>query len=407
MMLALSFIALAMIGEVNIVGRLTGAEVILALCACIALVRCPRSSGEIARFYTFASLWLLAAVMADIYNESEFNDFSRGWAKIGFLIVNFTALRWLIGKDRDRAVALVFLLSIAMAARLALGVAGDVDNNLGEDVFGNAWKFGYGTLVSMSALLVSAWLLHSSWSRPVAVSIPFGAAAVALLLNARNLTGITALAALTSLLTAGRRRTLTLPHLLAIGATAALAGLLIVNAYQYAASEGLLGHDAQDKYRAQGEADVGLLVGGRSELLASVPAIIDSPLLGHGSWARDIKYALLYLTEREKAGLAVTGLISDLIPTHSHLLGAWVEHGFLGAVFWIWALFVTGKGLITAIQKPTPLTGFIVFIGIGLLWDIPFSPFGLERRVLVPAMLYLMILVAEQPLRLHSPRAQE
>ena len=396
MKLLLVLIACAMVGEVNVIGRLTATELILALCAFIALVRGERTSGHVRQFYLFAALWVSGAVVSDLYNGSPFDDIARGWSKIAFFVLNFTALRWLVGTDRGRIVTFVYALMIVGALRLALGI---VDENLGRQVLGNGWKFGYGQLFSATSLLASAWFLRSAWSRPLAIAAPLGAAAVALLMNARNLMGLTALAGLAGAFTAGRRRSLSVPHLVALGAAAALAGVLIINVYKYTAREGLLGFEAQDKYLQQTQGNLNLLQAGRGESLASTQAIIDSPIFGHGSWARDITYAMLMMDRLEAAGMDVIrgDQVDDLIPTHSHLLGAWVEHGILGAAFWCWAFWVTVKGVLAAVRCPTPLTGFITFIGFSLLWDILFSPFGLERRVITAAWLYLMILVAEQP----------
>ena len=108
------------------------------------------------------------------------------------------------------------------------------------------------------------------------------------------------------------------------------------------------------------------------------------PIVGHGSWARDIHYVELMVTRLEQAGYDMSRgdpFVDDLIPSHSHLFGAWVEAGILEILCWLWAGWVTIRGLQAAIIQPTPWTGFIVFIGLSLLWDILFSPFGLERRV--------------------------
>lgn len=391
----LAMIALALVGEFNAVGRLTAAEALLAPCAVIAMMMRPRDVPGVRQFYLFALLWWLGAFASDFYNDSVFEDYVRGWAKIGFFVLNFTALRWLIGNDRGRIVFFVYMLAIAAALRLALGLVSD---ELADEMLGNAWKFGYGQLFSMTTLLISALLLNFAWSRPLGIAAPFGAAAVALLLNARNLTGLTALAGLMAALTAGRRRPLSLAHLIGIGAAALVAGLLVINVYQYAAGEGLLGREAQDKYLNQTEGDLNFLLAGRTESLASTQAIMDAPLLGHGSWARDIKYVMLMLNRMAEAGVEIRGQIrSDQIPSHSHLLGAWVEHGVLGALFWMWALYVTIRGLLGALQRPGPLTGFAAFIGLSLLWDILFSPFGLDRRVITAAWLYCMILFGEKP----------
>ena len=123
---------------------------------------------------------------------------------------------------------------------------------------------------------------------------------------------------------------------------------------------------------------------------------MDSPIVGHGSWAQDIHYVILNLARQQQQGVHVNiDLSNPLIPTHSHLTGAWVEGGIFGGLFWIWALWITLKGLYAVLKRPTPLTGFISFVAISLLWDIFFSPFGLDLRFVTAAHLYLMMLVAE------------
>ena len=62
-------------------------------------------------------------------------------------------------------------------------------------------------------------------------------------------------------------------------AVLALAMVGTLQLYDVAASEGWLGADAQAKYLQQSGA-LGVLVGGRSEVLVSSQAVIDSPILG-------------------------------------------------------------------------------------------------------------------------------
>jgi hypothetical protein len=59
--------------------------------------------------------------------------------------------------------------------------------------------------------------------------------------------------------------------------------------YEYGASEGWLGDEAREKYLIQSSGDMGILLGGRTQILASAQAIIDSPVIGHGSRAKDSK----------------------------------------------------------------------------------------------------------------------
>jgi hypothetical protein len=397
--------ALALVIEFNIVGRLTLTELILIVFAIGAMVQAPRATGDIAWFYIFAGLWAFGALVSDLFNQSNPNDFLRGWSKIAFLILNFTSLRLLIGRDIGRAVLFVYVLSVAGAIRLALGI---VDPDLTDDVTGNAWKFGYGALLTTSAFLLSAWLQRRRIPRQMGIVPPFVSAAVALYLNARSLAGQTVLAVLVTSLTTGRRR-ISGRQLLLIATAGAVVGTGLLLGYEYAASEGWLGVAAQDKYFAQSTGTLSLLEAGRADTFASIQAILDSPLVGHGSWARDINYAVQMFDRLAAAGYRVNyaALESDLIPSHSHLLGAWVEHGVFGALFWLWALRTIGRALVLSLKRPTPLTGFVTYIAVTMIWDIVFSPFGLERRVTSAAWLYLLILVANDREAGGSPPAQE
>lgn len=382
-------------------GRLMLAEILLTgvlpfIYFLKSSARLNRSTPLTRQFYIFVALWFLGALITDAIRLTAFEDFARGWSKILFFIINFTSISFLINRDRQRAVLFILLLSAASAVRLRMDIDG---SGLGVDIFGSAWKFGYGQLFAEATLLLSAFLVSNSFTRLAGMSLPFLAAFINILLNARNLFGITALSGLAVMLTASRRRAVSPGFLAAMGIAGLFVAWALVSAYSYAASAGMLGVDAKDKYEMQASGSLGILLGGRSESIGSTQAIIDSPIIGHGSWARDIKYVELMMSQLEQAGYDTTRdpNVSDLIPSHSHLLGAWVESGILGAIFWVWVGWVTIRGLYAAIMSPTPLSGFVVFIGLSLLWDVLFSPFGLERRVITPACLILMMLMVESP----------
>ena len=386
--------ALALVFEVDLVGKVTGAELILLPVAIIAAFKLPRPTGPFATFYKLSFLWLCAAFASDLLNHSQPGDFLRGWAKIIFMISNFTALRLLIGKNKPKLLLFILVLFISGAIGVVTGHVDDGGETALEDA--TTWKMGLGQSVSAIAMMASA--LTAAWPawRPIGMIAPFAAAAAALAMNARNLTGITALAGVFGAFSAGRRRPLGIGEILAVCAAVALAGFLVLQVYAFVAGEGLLGWAARDKYLAQTRGNQSILLAGRPETYASVPAIIDAPLLGHGSWARDMKYVDL-----EQIALAAAGKETekvpefDLIPSHSHLFGAWVEHGVTGGLFWTWVVYITGKALMGALRKPEPSSGFVAFVAISFLWDIFFSPFGLERRTTVPAWIYLMLLVGD------------
>jgi O-antigen ligase len=166
--------------------------------------------------------------------------------------------------------------------------------------------------------------------------------------------------------------------------------------YERVARDGLLGTAAQVKYERQ-VSGLGLILGGRPEILASLSAIRDSPIIGHGSWARDPKYVLQMNAELQSYGMQPYGFhtgstaLPDLIPEHSHLLGAWMEAGFFGTLFWFWALGLAIAVLSRLYLLRDRMTPLVAYLGLLLVWDILFSPFGAERRLLIP--FYLIVLL--------------
>jgi hypothetical protein len=178
-------------------------------------------------------------------------------------------------------------------------------------------------------------------------------------------------------------------RLLAGSCVGAALAVLVVVAYGHAARDGLLGAPAAQKYSQESSGKFGVLVGGRPETFASLSAIVDSPIVGHGSWAKDPKYTneLLSLLSRNgyqaDAGL-VYGIQHSgyLIPSHSYFFGAWVEAGVFGAVFWLLVLAFVVNSLLALYTRRTPLSPLIAFLGCLLLWNVFFSPYGADQRIL-------------------------
>jgi hypothetical protein len=111
-------------------------------------------------------------------------------------------------------------------------------------------------------------------------------------------------------------------------------------------------------------------------------AAVNSPIVGHGSWAKDWRYA-----SRENAMLAGFGYetlgraSSWLIPAHSYLVGAWVHAGILGALFWLWVFSLPVRVLMRLYTRHEPIAPLLAFLSTGLIWDVLFSPFGATARL--------------------------
>jgi hypothetical protein len=373
--------------EITVIGRLFITEILL-LVMLPWLWRSPDRPALPRWFLVLWAGWLLSQVVTDVVVGSAFKDYARGWAGIVFTLTNFAGIFVLVSTARR---ARLFAMGLAVAGLLGFlfvphpGAAAD------------PWKWGLAVPVG---LVLAAGLSGRAGNRlpwlTVVMFVAFGI--LNLMLNYRSLGGISLLTAgyLSLSAVVGRRESAahqsTLRAVLGL-AFLAIAGLAVLGLYSAAASQGWLGSEAKSKYVLQAGA-FGALLGGRPEALVSTQAILDSPVLGHGSWAKDPKYAKL-LADRQKAlGYNVTSeyVGTDLIPAHSYLLGAWVWAGFLGAVFWlavaanaVWLL----ANLYSLRVEAAPL---LVFAAMLLLWDIAFSPYGLNGRIVAPYELALCLL---------------
>jgi len=342
-------------------------------------------------FIVLAMLWLVAQIATDVAHDAAFVDYARGWAKIAFTITAFCSLFLLLNTHRR-----VMLYAAGVAAGSLVG------HWVSPDVYaaGEPWKFGYGFPVTVAIVLVGVWAVGERASRfLMPAAILAGAGVLNIYMGLRSLGGICMLAAI--YLGIPRRRELQSHLPMSRSRRFVLACLLVISTpvvlylYTYSAQVGWLGEDAQNKYETQAVGQFGLLLGGRSEFLGSIPAIIDAPFLGHGSWAKDCTYTLLYSRRRVESGYS-TGLEFEdcLIPTHSFLLGSWVEAGIVGAVFWAWVMTLSWRALTKLSGTLDRLTPFVAFVAVDLSWQILFSPYGAGRRFIVPFYVVVMMIAA-------------
>ncbi|HDJ27931.1 MAG TPA: hypothetical protein ENF28_01600 [Proteobacteria bacterium] len=403
LMSVLAFVIPAiMFFEIKAIGRLFGSDM---LCLGLFPILLFTKGGLLKNSFARAFIWLgllyfLGQFTTDLVLETPYYDYSRGWAKIVVTVISFCTLFMIIGLNRGRI--LIFALGIVTGEILQFYF------NPGVYATGHPWKFGVGVAI-VWLLIIFAVLLKNKKVIIIEARyfLPFLAGALNLYFGFRSLAGICFLTlaylSLQRLLQVRPGKDARLPTkkivLMAIGLFAA--AIMIVEFYEFSAREGWLGQVQKQKYEAQAHGVYGLFLGGRSEILVASRAIWESPLLGHGSWAKDWKYAEMLIALKRQLGYD-PGSIHELglIPTHSHLFGAWVEAGLLGAIFWGWVLSLPVRASIRLFSADDPHTPLLVFIALLLTWDILFSPFGATRRLLIPFYAICMIdVVTRYPVR--------
>lgn len=371
----------------HIVGELPAAEAILLASIPFLLITQGRrlSRPGVTPIFALMALWLLGQVLTDIYRQTAMVDWMRGDAAILFFAIDLAGLIILLGHNERRQV--LFVMAYAIGSLLV--------TRFHPPAFavGAPWKFGYSTGTIMLVVLASCYFYRLRRFGMVLVLL-IGIAAVNLLLNYRSpvLGLLITIVLVVPVIPERVGRLQLLPRAgtfartailvaLALGAAGTAAGLVVL-----VTRSGLLGQQAQKKNEEQSQSIGGMLLGGRPEILVSARAVMDSPILGHGSWAKNYKYVEMLndietrygitesLQQEEESGEGV-------IPAHSHLMGAWVWAGILGAIFWVYILRLTVLAIIGVSNFRPMLAPIYAWLLVDLAWAIFFSPFGSVMRI--------------------------
>jgi hypothetical protein len=380
--------------QVHLVGVLNGSDLLLLVTSIYCVLRGKlRIATPVGKsLIVFGSLWLASQCVTDLVRHSSFVDYARGWSNIGMTLVNFSVL-WTLLYGRSHRIA-IYGWGLVVGSFLTYLINPD------EFMQTYPWKFGVSFPVTLGVfLLVSRIKWRSRW--PIVTILFIGL--VNIYLGSRNRGGVCLAGALflsvNYYLSRRSNAGVRLQRKMVIGIAAVIVfgACCIFGAYQYAAGSGILGEGAKAEYEMQSSGKYGILVGGRTEMLASIPAIYDSPILGHGSWAKDPTYviaerqALALMGYTDAGDISIEDIQEGTIPSHSFLFGAWVNAGILGAVFWGWVLILTLRALIRVYPSSVVLLPVMSFAAFSMLWDILFSPYGATERISVP---YYVVMLA-------------
>jgi hypothetical protein len=368
-------------------GVLLVSDLALVAALPLALIRHPERLKQkpISTVLKLGVFWLVAQIVTDLVRSSDPADYYRGWSKIFFVLLNFTVVWLVVGVSRRR-----FVL---YGVGLAVGTILSALLHPSDDAISSPWKFGLGIPISILVAILAAQLGRY---RLLGILLPLGSlAALHIYMDFRIMAVICFLIPLYTIFLASAKQDqltrLRRAMLVLIVASGTGAFSLL---YSHYALEGVFGKYAQQKLEAQSSGEGGSLLGGRREILASGQAILDSPVLGHGSWARDSKYVAILRERSEELGYKrfQDSKVDDLIPSHSFIFGSWVDAGIAGGIFWLFVLCYSAYAIFNASGKE-PLLPFFAFAGLMLMWDILFSPLGSTTRFSAPFFMVAVILL--------------
>lgn len=398
--LVLFLLPILTVPTVNVIGELMFSDVAVLILTPILLMNRTISVHQpyLKPILILLLTWLISAIFSDLTNETSIRNMMRGSAAIIFFAFHLFVFFVLIDGRKERYATAI--IGTAVAVILKWGTASE--GLYTQDLTENPWKMGGGFSVTILTIVALGYFVKSE---KVKGKMLIFLAPIHLFLNARSLFLTTALAGFVSgfqlRVSSEKKRRLLLMGVLSIVLVAFPAATSV---YGNLNEAGVFGEEAKKKYLEQtAGGEVNIIIAGRSESLVSFKAISDAPFLGHGSWAESAYYYSIYLAQNEALGKQVRWNALDnrerlLIPTHSLLFGAWVYHGFLGGLFWIFILYITikaiGHSIGTSGSKNIPTLTLLVLFA--LLWDIFFSPFGQARRCIEAVYIVVACIVVTE-----------
>jgi hypothetical protein len=140
-----------------------------------------------------------------------------------------------------------------------------------------------------------------------------------------------------------------------------VAALLVFSVYKNLALSGALGEQEREKYESEMVLSGSGMLGSRDDIIRVWPFLRNHPIVGAGSSAIDR-----------------WGYMEDTftLPGHSALVGAWVQNGIFGLIFWGYALFLIANFIQHRVIRLRKYASFIVIAAAYMVWNILFSPFG-------------------------------
>ena len=386
--------------QVNIIGYIGLSELIMLIFAPFVFFRNQSLLKQhgFTLVLTFAILWIISAVITDCYRQTAFSDAIKGVAtpyaifsgivcSHALLWDNINRFKWAVGG---------FVVSLVLSTYvLPYGANVGYGERMGLDGLEGARDYKLFAVTMLTAFLT--FPVKAFYNKiPTFISIILlSIVAIFSLFEGGRSAFLVATLSVVVVCVAGKKVVMMKAitrYFWIICCVLLTTTFLVGRVYKYTARNGLLGEGEQKKYEEHSAARVGLL-SGRLTLLSSALAIIDSPLIGHGSWPKDKNAYNLKAVELGGSDRDILILKSAYaegrigwISTHAYIGTAWVWNGLAGGVFWIYVFFYvffrTFKNFMATVPEAF---GYFAILLPSEFWNVWFSPLGqrVERACLI------------------------
>ena len=372
---------------VEIVGTLTGAEIIGAIGINIFNLKSIIYKNEPLKMVVkYLLLLLIFQIISDFINSSEFTNYIRGWMVIIICIISTI---FLTKKLNNNSSNIIYYIIGLIASIIIFGDQQIEINNIQDN--SNYFKNNLVGITNGIVILLTVWLtVRKKYYLIIASYIAYGILCIGL--DARSNSVVYLLSGIFLNFKLRGRRFNKNGVLIGVFTLFVLYIFYLIYVDQVLYSNfGGTNSSSQLNKASNPYNPFELLYYGRADFVVLFQACMESPIFGHGSWAKDFggNYATL------------TALISDsdqiddfeYIRAHSIILGYWAYAGIGGFISLLLMYFNLYKYFFKMFNSSYFSNGFpvLILLTISMIWAFFFSPIGALRHEF-PIFASLMII---------------
>jgi hypothetical protein len=366
---ALGFVRINLVGDVY-VGELALIGVGL-IAAVTGGIRGLRGNTAFLVLVGCALLTIVGYILSDLIRATPQAQYIRGWARNAIVLTSFVSLALLFAADRRNFWWYVAGLGIGGVLYLK-GVMNYPFNSVTH------WKFAYSIPFTF---LVAATVIFLPLRL---VALLFVALGCYSMFEDYRIHGAicVVIGALLWSSAIGRRPKVTPGLLLKMGLMGAIGIGIAFTVLSMSRGE----YETQRRESSNSAREQGLKFG--------VAAIINSPIIGYGSWSVDPE--LIQVAVESQYGENASGPRGPLILNpHSQVLAAWIEGGILGAaLFLALGFYLARESWYAVLNRPGDLlTPAILFAVMFQGWHLVASPLGTDLRLFVATALATVVML--------------
>lgn len=386
---------------VSLVGRVYVGELIIFFLYLFYPETCPRLPRQFNVLKKLLYLWLLSAIVTDLWRGTPYIDMLKGTISILFIRVLLPFAYWALYDRLSRW--MTFFLGTVVSAQLTYYLL------TVQTAFGSSeiWKvYSYAPLLTGLAMLFF-WNNKKNYCYITllvfGVWILFGGSRNIFLICSLTVTMLVVINRFIHFNT--KARILRYQGKISGLFIALLFGCVAVDQiYENLAASGTLGEKAYDKYETQKNHQFGL-ASGRIEFIMDIQLISESPIIGYGSFAKDKNnFGTRFMIEHNipleknhnpRAKKSDDDSVENMLPRHSRIGGLWMWHGIGAGIFWIYILYLIFRTFRTGSFLLEPkLIALCIFTMMSEVWDTFFSIMS-TRLPFIFMVIYLILIYSK------------